>query len=166
VPTFWIKANACRLAIVPRPRGWDWLDDDIKAMRQEQIHLLISALTKSEVDELGLLEEANCCRENGISFISFPIEDRSVPASISEFESLLERIQREIRGGKAIAIHCRAGIGRSSIIVAAVLIRNGLSATEAFSAIEAARGTPVPDTQSNALGSRHSQFGTQTAAKM
>ena len=122
------------------------MDDDIKAMGQEQIDLLVSALTSSEVDELGLLEEAKCCRENGISFVSFPIEERSVPVSIAEFESLLERIQGEIRGGGAIAIHCRAGIGRSSMIVAAVLTRNGLSATEAFSAIEAARGASVPDT--------------------
>ena len=134
------------MAIIPRPRGHDWLPDDIAFLRRAGVDLVVSALTAVETEELGLLEESRCCRSSGLEFVSFPIEDRSVPASLSEFNDLLDSVMESLRKGKAVAVHCRAGIGRSSIIAAAALIRNGLSADAAFGAIEESRGCPVPDT--------------------
>ena len=56
-------------------------------------------------------------------------------------------MQQYLREGRAIAVHCRAGIGRASIIAACLLLRNGLSVAEAFEALAEARGCAVPDTQ-------------------
>lgn len=75
---YWIDASACRLAILPRPRGYDWLSDDIAAARRAGVDVIVSALTESERQELGLSEEAKCCTESAIEFLSFPIEDRSL----------------------------------------------------------------------------------------
>ena len=108
--------------------------------------VVVSALTPAEVEELGLLEEGHCCQSNGLEFLSFPIEDRSVPPSLDEFDGLLNSVTAYLRNGKAVGVHCRAGIGRSSMIVASTLIRNGLSVDSAFSAIQEARGCSVPDT--------------------
>jgi protein-tyrosine phosphatase len=44
-------------------------------------------------------------------------------------------------------IHCRAGIGRSSMIAACTMICADVSAADALSRIEAARGVRVPDTE-------------------
>ena len=95
---------------------------------------------------MGLREERQCCQNYGLEFLSFPIEDRSVPASFSEFDGLLNSVTDYLRNGKAVGVHCRAGIGRSSMIVASALIRDGLSVDSAFRAIEEARGCSVPDT--------------------
>jgi len=143
---YWIKAEGFRLAIIPRPRGHDWLPDDIKFLHRAGVDVVVSALTVSENEELGLVEEHQCCQNHGVEFLSFPIEDRSVPTSFSEFTSLVHSLIEYLRKGKAVAVHCRAGIGRSSIIVAATLIQHGFSAETAFRAIEEARGCPVPDT--------------------
>ena len=78
---FWIKTEGVRLAITPRPRGRDWLDDDIRFLQRAGVDVVVSALTPAEVEELGLLEEGHCCQSNGLEFLSFPIEDRSVPPS-------------------------------------------------------------------------------------
>jgi protein-tyrosine phosphatase len=51
-----------------------------------------------------------------------------------------------LRDGRSIAIHCRAGIGRSSMIAACALILCGIDAAEALALIKAARGVSVPDT--------------------
>ncbi len=53
---YWINANGLRLAIVPRPRGWDWLADDIAALRSAGIDVLLSALTPAEIDELAFCQ--------------------------------------------------------------------------------------------------------------
>jgi protein-tyrosine phosphatase len=95
---------------------------------------------------LGLLQEEHECRSNGLDFISFPIEDRSVPSSAQEFESFLDSVLILVRKRMAIGVHCRAGIGRSSMIVAALLIRSGHSPAAAFQIISESRGCPVPDT--------------------
>ena len=45
-----------------------------------------------------------------------------------------------------MAIHCRSGIGRSSLLAAAVLAAAGVGVNAAFQQIEQARGLSVPDT--------------------
>lgn len=143
---YWINAKNIRLAILPRPRGQDWLQGDIDFLRKAEVDVLVSALTLAEAEELGLAAEAECCRSRGVEFISIPIEDRSVPASASLFGELLTSLNQSLAKGKAVGVHCRAGIGRSSLIVASLLIRNGFSADAAFLVIQEARGCPVPDT--------------------
>jgi protein-tyrosine phosphatase len=146
VNPYWIKIQGVRLAIVPRPRGQDWLPDDIDFLQRAGVDVVVSALTAAENEELGLVAESRCCQTRGIEFLSLPIEDRSVPNSSAEFNELVDSVARFLREGKAVVVHCRAGIGRSSMIVASALIRLGLSAESAFRSIEESRGCPVPDT--------------------
>ena len=108
--------------------------------------MVVSALTPAENEELGLVDESRCCQNTGIEFLSFPIKDRSVPKSVARFSGLLDTVTDRLRQGKAVAVHCRAGIGHSSMIVALALIRSGLSTESAFREIEESRGCPVPDT--------------------
>jgi len=143
---FWIRKEGLRLAITPRPRGYDWLVDDIRLLKRAGVDVLVSALTPYETEDMGLLEESQCCQNYGLEFLSFPIEDRSVPTSFSEFDGLLNSLTDRLRKGKAVGVHCRAGIGRSSMIVASALIRDGLSVDSAFRVIQDARGCSVPDT--------------------
>jgi protein-tyrosine phosphatase len=144
--THWIKKQALRLGIIPRPRGQDWLADDISFLRRAGVDVIVSALTPAETEEWGLLDESRCCENNGLTFLSFPIEDRSVPTSVSEFDELLDSVTEYLRKGKAVMVHCWGGVGRSSVIVACALIRYGLSADYAFRMIEESRGRQVPDT--------------------
>jgi len=79
---YWINREGVRLGIMPRPRGNDWLPDDLRMLRQAGVDVIVSALTAPEAEELGLVAEAQECAQNGLLFISFPIEDRSL-ASVS-----------------------------------------------------------------------------------
>jgi protein-tyrosine phosphatase len=58
----------------------------------------------------------------------------------------LSRLDAALESGKNVAVHCRAGIGRSSIVVGSLLVAAGVEPEEAFRRIEKARGRPVPDT--------------------
>ncbi|HTP67629.1 MAG TPA: dual specificity protein phosphatase family protein [Dongiaceae bacterium] len=143
---YWINEDKFRLGIAPRPRGNDWLDQEIGLLHKEGVAILVSALTVDEQVELGLENEANACRATGIDFVSFPIEDRSVPFSQKNFAVLIQRLTDLLASGKAVAIHCRTGIGRSSMISAALLMKQGYSADAAFRTIQVSRGCAVPDT--------------------
>jgi protein-tyrosine phosphatase len=135
-----------RIAIVARPRGGDWLCDEIAALSHEGIDVLVSMLTDDEAQELGLATEREHCESGSITFISIPISDRSVPIDKDQFLREANRVAALVRQGHFVGVHCRASIGRSAVLAASILIQLGLTANDAFSAIESARGCPVPDT--------------------
>jgi protein-tyrosine phosphatase len=142
----WIKAPGLQLAIVPRPRGGDWLLDDLRRLKAAGIDVLVSLLTQAEAVELGLSVEAQGCKEVGIQFLLFPIEDRSVPSSAAAFSKFMEQADSKLKKHNAMGIHCRAGIGRSSLFAACLLAQHGYEPGAAFEAITKARGRSVPDT--------------------
>jgi protein-tyrosine phosphatase len=82
-----------------------------------------------------------------MEFITFSIPDRGVPASLRDAAALAQSVATRLRNGKAVAVHCRAGIGRSSLIAACTLVCLGVDATAAFDLIAKARGLVVPDTE-------------------
>ena len=144
---YWLNLpEAGRLAIMPRPRAGDWLLDEVARWKAEGINTVVSLLEQHEAAELGLHEEPTRCRAANIEFVSFPIPDRGVPESMRETERLVRYLSAAVAGGKAVAIHCRAGIGRSSLIAACVLVLNGYDPDSAFTVIAKARGVEVPDT--------------------
>jgi protein-tyrosine phosphatase len=59
---------------------------------------------------------------------------------------LAAQLGSEIQQGKKVAVHCRQGIGRSSLVSAAVLVLIGEDLDQALSSIRNARGLDVPET--------------------
>ena len=145
---YWIpEALGGRLGIMARPRSGDWLGDEIASWHAAKVSLVVSLLEPGEVRELRLADEASLCSSQGIDFVSFPVADRGVPASARETAKLVKRLDEAIQGGAAVAIHCRAGIGRSALLAACILKRRGLPDGEIFPAISRARGVTCPDTE-------------------
>src|SRR3984957_8552644 len=88
-----IKAAAPnRIAIVARPRGGDWLCDELSALSREGIDVLVSMLTEEESSELGLERESEDCGAARITFVNFPIPDRSVPSDLEGFLHVVEQL--------------------------------------------------------------------------
>jgi protein-tyrosine phosphatase len=144
---YWIDVpNTGRLAIMPRPRAGDWLDGEIAGWRQEGVDVVLSLLETSEITELGLQNEARLCNDAGVEFISFPIADRGVPASMRDAAVAAKSIIARLTEGKGVGVHCRAGIGRSALFAASVLVLLGMTPDTALHVIGKARGVEVPDT--------------------
>ena len=134
------------LAIMPRPRAGDWLEDEIASWRSEEIRTVVSLHEAREVAELGLVDEPRLCSGQGIEFVSFPIPDRGVPTSYGALNQLIVPLVPKVKGGHMVAVHCRAGIGRSAVVAAGILLRSGVPYSQVFPALSRARGVAVPDT--------------------
>jgi protein-tyrosine phosphatase len=143
----WVVAvEGVRIALLARPRGGDWLADDVLAWKRAGVQVVISTLEPAEADELGLNQEVAVCQDVGIEFVPLPIQDRGLPADGVEFSRVIDLIAAHLAAGRAVGVHCRAGIGRTSVVAACLLFRCGMDAGAVFPAIESARGRPVPDT--------------------
>jgi protein-tyrosine phosphatase len=135
------------MAIMPRPRGGDWLEDELRAWRNAGVDIVVSLLETDEVKGFDLSAEEGLARADRIEFVSFPIADRGVPESQDAASVLVTKLVSGLRESKNIAIHCRQGIGRSAMIAIAVLIRLGVNAETAIGLVCAARGCIVPETR-------------------
>ena len=136
-----------QVSIMARPRGGDWLLDEIKALRSANVDVLVSLLTPDEVMELDLGEEAEYCRRQDVIYLSFPILDRSTPPFSERTFTLLEQLHRQVSAGKHVAVHCRQGLGRAALIAASVLVLAGFSPDQAFERLSIVRGYPMPETE-------------------
>ena len=165
---YWVHApfaHPGRLAIAPRPRGDDWLIDEVADWRRAGIDTVVSLLERSEEAELALLAERDLVRDAGMAFLHHPIEDRSIPSSVSAFGELTRGILKELFAGKTVLVHCRQGIGRSGLVAAAVLIAGGSGVSRAFAEVEKGRGRPVPDTNEQRLWLEDAAVHFPTAAE-
>lgn len=134
------------LAIVPRPRGGEWLDDEVRALQDEGFEVVASMLTSVESEELGLTHEADLSRARGLQFYNFPIPDLGIPDSSRVAQEFIGTLHRALVAGRKVAIHCRQGIGRSGLIASSLLVTSGMDPATAFRKVSAARGLPVPET--------------------
>ena len=134
-----------------RPRGGDWLADEITSWQSAGVGIVLSLLTAEEEGTLELQREEATVKGLGMDFLSLPIEDRQVPGSETEVAATVERLNARLRSGGNAVIHCRQGVGRSGLIAACLLVSRGMDSAAAVQRVSAARGVAVPET----TGQRH-----------
>ena len=135
-----------RLAIAARPRGGDWLEDEIEAWHRQGVGAVVSLLTPEEERDLDLIEESTVAESKGLGFLSLPIPDREVPASELEVTVMVARLHEFLASGRSAVIHCRQGIGRAGLLASCMLVFEGKTPLEAMQAVSQARGVAVPET--------------------
>jgi protein-tyrosine phosphatase len=135
-----------RLALMPAPHGGELLDEEVAGWYAAGVSTVASLLEPFEVRELELKLEAAACEARGIQFLSLPIPDHSIPTSASAVSALVARLVSQLRSSAAVAIHCRAGIGRAGLVAGCVMHQLGVPFENVFPALGRARGVRVPET--------------------
>jgi len=147
---YWVREIPLKFALMPRPRGGEWLAGEVLGWRESGILTVVSLLEGNEAIELELENEEALCNSAGLYFISYPIPDRGVPEVRAGFTELVTSLAERLRGGDSVAVHCRAGIGRSGLVSACVLGLLGVAPDAAFAMLSRTRGVAVPDTEAQA----------------
>ena len=146
-PIHWVAGlEPYRLGLMARPRGGENLHIEVEAWRRAGVGVVVSLLEPSEVRELQLQEQETLCAEHGIEFRSFPIPDRGTPASSRELSRFIDALHDQLLAGKAVAVHCRAGIGRTGLVAACLAHRLDVPVEDVFHVLSRSRGLAMPDT--------------------
>ncbi|MGH3682467.1 MAG: protein-tyrosine phosphatase family protein [Natronosporangium sp.] len=136
-----------RLATMAHPPGGPELPAAMARLAEAGAQLLVSALCDDEIAELTLTGAPAAAAAAGLELVRFPISDCEVPEQSRALAvgRLVDRLAAELRAGRFVVTHCWAGIGRSSLLAGATLVRLGTPPEQAWELIRAARGLPVPD---------------------
>ena len=135
-----------RFAVMPRPRGGEWLAGEVLGWRESGIRTVVSLLEWDEAIELGLRDEEALCNSAGLHFISYPIPDRGVPGVRAGFAELISTLVERLRAGDSVAVHCRTSIDQSGLVDACVLAQLNAAPDSTFTMLSRARKMTVPDT--------------------
>lgn len=117
-----------KIGTSPLPGAVIDIQHDLAALRTVGVTMLIT-LTRGDLPQDSLAA-------HGLKNLHLPIYDREAP-SINQLRMLAVRITRLIQSGEVLAVHCRAGLGRTGTVVAGWLIHEGLTADAALSRIRA-----------------------------
>lgn len=112
-----------RLAGTPWPGVVHDMDADLKALSRCGITMLIT-LTEKDFPQDALAR-------NGLKNFHLPVYDQE-PPTVAQMQMLLARMSVALRRGEVLAVHCLAGLGRTGTVLAAWLVREGLTAEEAL----------------------------------
>jgi ABC-type phosphate transport system ATPase subunit/protein-tyrosine phosphatase len=134
---FWIWPG--RLGGMPRPGIVESLEHDVEALARLGISALVSLEEEATVD-------GEVLAQHGIQSLHLPVPDMGAPG-LEIAEELGRRVDALLRAGGTVAMHCRAGLGRTGALLAAQLIFDGECAR---AAIERVRGVNPRCIQSQA----------------
>ena len=138
---YWIDAPSVgRIAVMRRPHP-----EAFGALKALGVDVVVSLLEPDEALPLGLADEAGLAQAAGIEFLWLPVADHGVPPRVEPVEAMSAEISRRLKQGKGVAVHCFAGLGRSPLLIAAVMIDAGIDAYKACELISSARGHGVPE---------------------
>ena len=143
---YWVdQLQKGKIGMSTRPRGGEWLEIDIQKLVLASTDILVSLLNHSEIKELKLETEKTISHQLGIEYINYEIEDRHVPESLITFKKLIFYLHGQLLKGKTIVIHCKMGIGRTSIVSASLLSIYSSFYNDVFTLLSNVIGLTVPD---------------------
>jgi protein-tyrosine phosphatase len=134
-----------RVSTMAHPAGGVKLAAELASLRARGTDLIVSALTEDEQTELALLGEGEAAAGVGLEYRGAPIRNLGVPVH-ADIAPTLAYVHGELQRGAHVVVHCWAGIGRSSLLAASLLVLDGVKADDAWRLISDARGLVVPET--------------------
>lgn len=120
----WLKKN--KLAGTPMPGVYYDMEYDLKALLRIGVTTLVT-LTETALDEARL-------KPFDLKSIWEPIPDMAAP-TVEQGVRLCQEIERLLAEDEVVAVHCRAGMGRTGTVLAAHLIWEGQSALDALETV-------------------------------
>lgn len=110
--------------------GLEAFSDELPALWQEGIRAVVCLLNQRSAEAAYTAA--------GFSYLCLPITNGLAP-SMEQFHSFMDFVRGQHEQGRAVAVHCVAGIGRTGTMLAGHLVSSGMGADEAIARVRKLR---------------------------
>jgi protein-tyrosine phosphatase len=96
------------------------VDAGANAWAESGVSVVVSLIEDWEIPKRapGLYE---ALARHGMTLVRFPVPDFGAPSDIRAFADVLTDVQARLRSGQGVLAHCNAGLGRTAVLLAALL---------------------------------------------
>ncbi|UFQ95873.1 tyrosine-protein phosphatase [Pseudomonas wenzhouensis] len=117
------------------------LEAALLALKQAGAAGVITLMPYNELAANGAEQIAQQCQALDLAWYHLPVADEQVPLEAfgEGWRASRLAIVEHLRGGQALAIHCKGGSGRTGLIAARLLIEAGIARDEAIALVQALR---------------------------
>jgi protein-tyrosine phosphatase len=105
--------------------------------------LVLSLTPLEEMSRLGGTDVPEILALRGIGWLHLPVEDFGVPGAGEGWEAVSATIRARLASGGRVAIHCRAGCGRTGMAALRLMVETGEEGTKALARLRAVRPCAV-----------------------
>ncbi|QCI66654.1 dual specificity protein phosphatase family protein [Phreatobacter stygius] len=113
------------------------LDGDVAAIVAWRATIVLSLVEDREFPDAPGLDER--LSRQGIRWLRYPVADYGTPQDLPAWRAMADELRAALDLGGRLVIHCRAGLGRSGMIAARLLVERGLPAAAAIAIVRGAR---------------------------
>lgn len=105
------------LYVSPMPYGRYDRDRVFRFYKKQGVEKVVVLLSDAEIEKRCKRDLKKLYARHGMIMLQFPMVDFLQPGH-ARMDKLIPELARDLRSGVRIAVHCHAGVGRSSVIVA------------------------------------------------
>ena len=104
---------------------------------------LITMMTQADLERFAVSDIASQCEALGLEWVHLPVEDDQAPEAPFDmaWQESLATLDRWLEQKLTIALHCKGGTGRTSLIGAILMARLGYSWEQTLEHIRTVRPT-------------------------
>lgn len=134
-------------------RGRQWqriLSDDMAAIHSANISTVVSLISLSEMKKLGVPDLPAQVVQHRLQWLHLAIEDFGTPDlnALESWQQIKESVLAALARHETVLLHCAAGLGRTGMMAACLLVACGQTPTSAIEQVRTARpGTIETDAQ-------------------
>jgi protein-tyrosine phosphatase len=142
--------------------GRQWarvLEADLETIRAWGASAVMSLVEPHEFARLGVPDFAQAIASTPLQWIQVPITDMATPghATLAAWRAHGPALLQALNSGQRVLVHCAAGLGRTGMLVAKLLVLHGVRADEAIKQVRRARPGTI-ETEAQADWVRHGEL--------
>ncbi len=107
---------------------------DAPAVTRERLQRLLSAGITAFVDltQVGERADYTSLLPAHVHYLRSPIIDMRTPADPAQMQAIQSHLRAMLAGDRCVYVHCRAGIGRTGVVIGCYLAEQGLGGPAAL----------------------------------